>query len=445
MKVKKKLSARRPRKRRGFTLVEMLVVITIIAILIAILLPALGAARERARSTSCKANLKQFYTSMMAFADKDPKTRLSSGAMDGRRDGCIDSFGWVADVVNGIGVKPQELLCPSNPGKGSEKINDYLGTTTINANESAGNPLLISGIGACALFNGGSPSSGTVSMNGVNVAEHFLAKGYGTNYAQSWFAARTAPRDEIVSNTLTQYGVSSLSPFKRIKGVRGTRGPLTRNLLDNAFPSTSRIPLLFDAAPGDAREAICEQDIPGFIAAGNRLVESFSDGPQLQQAAVGRLVIWGEATPPSGPAVTTVVTIRDTTLGVNIPRTEQPPAGIAPNDPSLNPARVATVDNTGTSVSVLPHLQDWRDIGPVHGTGKGGSANVLMGDGSVREFTDQTGDGFLNPGFDITTNNTTPANFAGTGYSSNLVELPEAEIFSGVYLEKFADKGNLDP
>jgi prepilin-type N-terminal cleavage/methylation domain-containing protein/prepilin-type processing-associated H-X9-DG protein len=46
-------------RRRGFTLIELLVVIAIIAILAAILFPVFAKAREAARDSSCKSNLKQ--------------------------------------------------------------------------------------------------------------------------------------------------------------------------------------------------------------------------------------------------------------------------------------------------------------------------------------------------------------------------------------------------
>jgi prepilin-type N-terminal cleavage/methylation domain-containing protein/prepilin-type processing-associated H-X9-DG protein len=54
--------------RRGFTLIELLVVIAIIAILAAILFPVFARAREAARQTSCRSNVRQLTTALSMYA-----------------------------------------------------------------------------------------------------------------------------------------------------------------------------------------------------------------------------------------------------------------------------------------------------------------------------------------------------------------------------------------
>lgn len=90
-------------RRPGFTLIELLVVIAIIAVLIALLLPAVQQAREAARRTQCKNNLKQLGLALHTYHDSS--NTMPPGWI-GQSTGAYSGFGWNSMILPFIDQGP---------------------------------------------------------------------------------------------------------------------------------------------------------------------------------------------------------------------------------------------------------------------------------------------------------------------------------------------------
>ncbi len=86
------------RKRRVFTLIELLIVIAIIAVLAALLLPALASARDMAKRVACASNLRQIGFSLNSYVADSQDWFWGTGS-----NGCggwPNAFGWRIDRWN---------------------------------------------------------------------------------------------------------------------------------------------------------------------------------------------------------------------------------------------------------------------------------------------------------------------------------------------------------
>jgi len=193
---------RGPRSKTGFTLIELLVVIAIIAVLIALLLPAVQQAREAARRTQCKNNLKQLGLALHNFHDTFNKFPV------GEMNDDHTNWGWCFFLLPYFDQAPLYTLMvnvsadtncvwlPPNMGGGSSgtgfpsapNIDGINGATAgygrCQTNNTCGNATITGGAGSSVL-NGLICPSDTLpvkSRNGLAKTNYLASIGNSANW-----------------------------------------------------------------------------------------------------------------------------------------------------------------------------------------------------------------------------------------------------------------------
>jgi prepilin-type N-terminal cleavage/methylation domain-containing protein/prepilin-type processing-associated H-X9-DG protein len=120
-----------------FTLIELLIVISIIAILASILLPALKTARDSAKRISCMNNIKQLGLTFLSYSNDSqenlPPAIINYGGDNLAWGSTLAENNYVNENAIGYAPKNKTLLCPSSNVKTNGKVIYKFGHYGMNA------------------------------------------------------------------------------------------------------------------------------------------------------------------------------------------------------------------------------------------------------------------------------------------------------------------------
>ena len=168
--------------RRGFTLIELLVVIAIIAVLIALLLPAVQQAREAARRTQCKNNLKQIGLALHVYHDTMNTFPMGMSGWPGTLDGSL--WGWGTMILPYIDQGPLYNALGTSPGGTSPHLNlPAIGFNAVMASFNPTNPLLQTNLTVFRCPSDSAAATVTIPVGGLNGSPRQNTNVYGrSNY-----------------------------------------------------------------------------------------------------------------------------------------------------------------------------------------------------------------------------------------------------------------------